>query len=892
MPTGPRSSAPLTPPEQVRAASAIPPVSPTQVDRGSVTAAAQAAFSPIFPGSGNAITFSDAQGALQNLVSGDAYQGAAQIGQISQNFRSQVTSTPGRQVEAYPNVLHQFANYTYHVRWSLTDDLVGSSIASALEFQSTKKVVIAESGVTAGFNITDFEIENICAPTQRVQSMLHTKFKMTLKEPYGLSLIDRIYSLSRRMGVRNHLTNSTFIEIWFTGYDEAGNITTPDMKVGLYKLFRINVTKLESDTTSSGTEYNIEGMLDGMYANSDHVAMLPSGVNIGNLNPPTIGEFFRRLQQVMNDQQLNLENDNVRRIEYEFVLPNDMGDWRFSTVPTTDQRNSSISLTDPANFANPTFSLSRGMDISTVLYFVISMTERGRQFVAGEDRQPGQPSQARPGQSQASIRANGMANMFAIHARSQIVGFDYLTDDYVRKVTYTVTEYPTTRAIVDQQNAVATQQPAQQQDRQNTLVRSKRYNKVYDYIFTGTNLDVIKLDIKLEWFWQASVPTQLGQNVYSNYTIGPQVDPTSIAFASANQYRRARAEVQTARQNLSALQNARNAQQNQPQIESAQQTLQEAERLLSQYGNDARRFQERWENRSPGEQMLQGLQVQVGNDDIRGAAVQNFATRAAWDLSTRNRQNLYLEDARVANFYSTPLPVSLRPVSAPIGQIATMAGAAQSEQASARANLESLPRNRSLVAAVLNDVMSTPYFVEVNIEIRGDPYWIGLGNIEENSAIATAARQSELQYSPQAAFFYGGETGFFLNFRTGEAPNEETGYVEFNTSSIAFNGIYSAIEIRSIFKDGKFTQAIKAIKDPLLQSSSVQGNPAVNPAPATSIAAQQAAGAAGAAPAATASPTPAAAPSVSVVPPAVNTNPYSQENNPLTSPSGMNFGLF
>jgi len=838
---------------------------PDSLDQRSVVSTGEPLALPAFPGVGQAVTYEDAQRALQNLVYGDAYQGAAQIGQASRDFLSTVASIPGQDVQIYPNVLHQFSNYTYHIRWSLTDDIVGSSIRSAIEFQNTPKVVVAESGVTAGFNITDLEIENICAPTQRVQSMLHTKFKMTVKEPYGLSLIDRIYSLSRRMGVRNHLTNSSFIEVWFTGYDETGNITTPDMKTGIYKLFRINVTKLESDTTSAGTEYNIEGMLDGMYANSDHVAMLPSGANISDLNPPTVGEFFNQLQRIMNEQQLNLENDATRRVEYEFILPPTMRDWRFSTSPTADQRNTSISLRDPANFTNPSFTLSRGMDINTVLYFVVSMTEAGRQFVAGENRQPGQVSQARPGQSQASIRANGMANMFAIHSRSQIIGYDHLTNDYVRRVTYTISGYPTTRAIVDQQNVIASQQPPQQADRRNTLIKSGRYNKRYDYIFTGTNLDVIKLDIKLEWFWQASVPSQLGQNVYSNYTIGPQADPASVAFASANRYRQARASAQTARANISALN--RNPQQNQAEITQETKRLEDAEKILAEYGTDARRFQERWENQSPGEQMIRGLQVQVGNADIRGAAVQSFATRAVWDIASRNRQNLYLEDVKVADFYSTPLPVSMRPVSIPTNQSTTMAGSDQPEQAASRTGVGNLPRNRSLVSAVLNDVMSTPYFVEVNLEIRGDPYWLGLGNIEENSAVRQMVSASAIP-SPQSAFFYGGETGFFLIFRTGEPPSEETGYVEFNTTSAAFTGLYSAVEIRSIFKDGKFTQVIKAIRDPLLQSLTAQGTSGANPAQSTTSAVQQAAASASTPPAGGAvTPSPGVSPPSPVGPP-------------------------
>ena len=111
--------------------------------------------------------------------------------------------------------------------------------------------------------------------------------------------------------------------------------------------------------------------------------------------------------------------------------------------------------------------------------------------------------------------------------------------------------------------------------------------------------------------------------------------------------------------------------------------------------------------------------------------------------------------------------------------------------------------------------MSTPYFAEIDLEIRGDPYWIGLGNIEETRRIGDGNRP--INHTTDGAWFYGGETGFFLTFRTGESPNEETGYVDFTNTSIAFTGLYNVTVVKSLFKNGQFTQTLKAIKDALLQ---------------------------------------------------------------------------
>jgi hypothetical protein len=260
--------------------------------------------------------------------------------------RSSITALAGAGYRPEPNVLDRFASYTYHIRLSMTNDIDAYSLDSAStntnnianQFDQLGKVVIAESGATVGFNITDFEIENLCSPGPRVQAMQHTNWKMTIREPYGLSLVDRIFSISRTMGVSSHLTAPYFIEVWFTGYNEDGSIATVEMKDEIYRLFRVNITKIMSDTSASGTTYSIEGLFDGSFANSDHVAIAPNSINITGVR--TVGEFFDKLSVALNNQQSRLQYDSTTRIEYVFQLPNYLRAWRITQTAATSRRNS------------------------------------------------------------------------------------------------------------------------------------------------------------------------------------------------------------------------------------------------------------------------------------------------------------------------------------------------------------------------------------------------------------------------------------------------------------------------------------------------------------------------------------------------------------------------
>ena len=161
--------------------------------------------------------------------------------------------------------------------------------------------------------------------------------------------------------------------------------------------------------------------------------------------------------------------------------------------------------------------------------------------------------------------------------------------------------------------------------------------------------------------------------------------------------------------------------------------------------------------------------------------------------------------------------MSFRTGSPPMVQNTTGGSQTVNPDRNSNTNVASMPRTRGLVAAILNDVTSSPYFVQVELEIRGDPYWLGLGNVLENAYIASQATAPP----SNAAWFYSGDTGFMLTFRTGEAPNENTGYMDFSNTSVAFMGLYAATNIRSTFRDGKFTQTIKAVRDALQRPQGV-----------------------------------------------------------------------
>jgi hypothetical protein len=103
---------------------------------------------------------------------------------------------------------------------------------------------------------------------------------------------------------------------------------------------------------------------------------------------------------------------------------------------------------------------------------------------------------------------------------------------------------------------------------------------------------------------------------------------------------------------------------------------------------------------------------------------------------------------------------------------------------------------------------------ELQMTIVGDPYWFtssGSGNyMAGESQYSNVSTDKDV--NP-----YNGEVDFYLNFRTPSDLDQSTGLVNLNAAAAAgqYTGLYKVQEIQSDFKEGQFTQTLKALKRPL-----------------------------------------------------------------------------
>src|SRR5882672_6719466 len=98
-----------------------------------------------------------------------------------------------------PNILGAYQSYTYNFKLKLYEQKIMGS--AEITSSSDRSIIIAESGVTAMFNIKRVEIRSIPGTTTENRGALSTQITIELEEPLGFTFIDRLLQAGKDLGL-------------------------------------------------------------------------------------------------------------------------------------------------------------------------------------------------------------------------------------------------------------------------------------------------------------------------------------------------------------------------------------------------------------------------------------------------------------------------------------------------------------------------------------------------------------------------------------------------------------------------------------------------------------------------------------------------------------------
>lgn len=401
-----------------------------------------------------------------------------------------------------PNPLHNFASYTYALSlwWLDTDDYnalsAATDVGSAMAQPIPKSYVLAEdSGLypsqrlpgTAGLNyyLSDVKILTHVQPsTQRGQTNdLSCSFVIT--EPYGSTLLDVLARYAIDQG-STYIDQKYLLQIDFFGYDDQGN-PIPTNQTELYrKRYPIKITEMKVHVGVEGSTYRCKAVPVSFEAYNATNCKLPRQVTV------TASTFKELLDGVAKEYNKFFADEVAlghRQLAstLTFEIDKDIGASKVTTPTTMPLSQINPNATDAALGKAP-FIFTAGEDINDIIQKAFAQCGFFVDDQLGFGYNTAYQETANLGTIVNTYKTTCQSIVQGVAGNGSVVTGKDANDVCRGKESYGFTFKIHQYATFGGSHTLDTGQ----------FSDARPYvTKLYNYVYTGENLDILKLDIDL-----------------------------------------------------------------------------------------------------------------------------------------------------------------------------------------------------------------------------------------------------------------------------------------------------------------------------------------------------------------------------------------------------------
>lgn len=710
------------------------------------------------------------------------------------------------QVDFQPNILDQFDACTYHWKLFITS-LSDAHDGTVLERKS--QTIIAETGVT-DLTIEKVEINGIAVPSVFGGTGTQTTVKFQITEPSGAALLDKLYYQSLSLGIGNWLVMPCFLQLEFKGREtpdsEAPESGTPKILNGVRWVWPIKITNSKAHVSHVGTRYEFDGIIYDELAQSNSYFSILHNIALDKLEDTFESAITKLQTKIMEDQRDKVINGSYGIPDvYKFVIDPEIKKNAKIILPDQNQHTSRHGG-DFINFKKKTASYNAGTGIDKIIDSLLGNTKYFQSSLQGSETGTSRPMSA--------DKAPPMRNFWRIITESHPYAYDYVRQDNAVEITIYIVEYRLGAIETTAEQTAQTDKTAQAaKNRLKEYFSKKILRKRYDYIFTGLNDQVIQFDLNLNFSFAAALSRFNG--IYYD-TAGSDMGVVAQKFSKK---KRQEAEYFTQRLRtfispdfkgdrmveLNALQSSMDATQQTPEVRA-------------QYNKLIRLAKE---NRLTNEELVKDAKLQENSRAKRSLAPTSaqeltFISDVDLSKSTTNSVQAAADSLRKGKLRPIPYREAVQENNLAVG--------AEPSSDAARA------RTSSVFATALYSSLDAS-LQSVKLIIKGDPYWLfprQIGpNIESLPFKTKMApddaikyiKESHIQF-PDSVNFYGTDNFIVIRLRTPKVANDASGIIDRPEDPMVevetFSGVYKVITLVNKFENGKFTQELSCILDPII----------------------------------------------------------------------------
>jgi hypothetical protein len=640
-------------------------------------------------------------------------------------------------------------------------DIIGTNT-----LESKETIVIAETGTTTRVLIDDLEIKSYIGPSRSNKNRETNRLDFTLREYYGAGLLDQIFIASKQLGIQNYFKAPYFIEVTFAGRDPA--TSSPDTEVrALRWVWPIFIKSIDTEVDASGSLYTVESYVYGNLAGTDDNGSIPKMMSIEG---STVQEAMTDLQNQLN---LFSKGESVTNISipdtFVVTINDELGGLKLVGSNITVEKASTVPL-DSDDRSIRTITLDANM----------SIIESVNRILSAAPEYQAMSKNTKTASDSEVIDAEGTKKLHRVFTDTKIISFDPNRGDYAKTFSFDIQPYEMSTLSVS-----PTESLADGKKKYSMLKGRRLIQKQYNYLYTGLNDQVLDFDLKFNFGWYVNMPSQAGLfTQHANASEGQHV--SNMYYES----QRIQEEISKARSLVASAPEATRT-----SVASAQTS-----RIQSEINNSQLSGFEQ----DQLEQILAKSVTPRIPETFAGIYNANYAKSQSTsssvtgdnkaDPSTRFVSDIIVNKQTLSNAYSQ-YPISF--------------GESRKNKSDIDGN-RNVEGNKGAGRSYVNTMFEQAFsgnsgdLVNVEIEVKGDPYWLESKNgVEAQGTINSRTGQNSIVFTVQTA----------------DLPNEQSGIAE--NSNSPFSGVYAVRQVDHKFEKGQFTQTLYAVRDARITASDI-----------------------------------------------------------------------
>ena len=403
--------------------------------------------------------------------------------------------------DTHYNPLQNYRNMTYNTR--LTMMPLAETTLTRLErsYDYKNGIVMWETGGAGSVFLEELQIA--VAGTKNATGNYYTQQPTSISgkivEPVGGRLIESLSLSAMNLGYSTNGIAIYLLEVWFTGYNTDSDM--PEVCKGwegeeLIFRWYIRLDELHMKLDYKGATYDFKAVPnDGAAVLNDHYT-LEDGFRMTD-GPNTIAQFCTFLAKALNDREAEKVKSGLRCIPHKYVI------------------------SAHKDITNLTFSYSLWQNV-TSLWGMIPGEIQGtpgqtiQQFITNS--MPNSPNllkflhRVTDGKKEYNATDTNPASIhlpmktLAIIPGCKDIAYDEKLGHSAKEVHYFLTTREDATAVVSPQEYKDSEDPKNRDKRVDNWIKKGLLRKVYKWIYTGENIEVINTEIKIDNMWRSVRP--------------------------------------------------------------------------------------------------------------------------------------------------------------------------------------------------------------------------------------------------------------------------------------------------------------------------------------------------------------------------------------------------